>query len=697
MLEAAQHTHSPSVPPALPRPPHPTSTNTRANRPVGGLCFPACHKNARAVFVDSCWKMQHVVGKLYQGHPAAELVILRGSNAPVRHSISPLGTILSTSDSSSFSLESNSFISVDFFTKREERASFLPRADRLVLSHTAQICYCNLSQSTCRDRIVLRNGMELDFGGVKVLVIAPETVECAWHGKRATSVAPPSLHQQRKRVQFNQQVAFSHLDGTETFADLDEDEGDDDDDKEEQGGVCMLVVNHTEFRLTPQQPRIYLSRTGATSRAPGGQDHVASIVLVGNGLHLLLPRVGLVQEPTVPVLLNIPRGMDFPLQSGDVFQFTATVQVQVVMDNLSRGLPSSVRARNKLNPAYSMQSIALECTQARPRLGRWNKRISHHSSRTTALFWDFAHPDAINIGKRPKAGGVCLPDKTLAFVQCTINQHVLGNTPPVFTCEAVRDYKDVYQLIGKSDAHKRVSPIPLRLGDIFCCGKSVFCVVFQQRGNRKAMPMGSTAGKELAQRSSLLPLSHHRVMGKATASLQQAVFDHGQVKEEPVVVPTFQDLRTLLEFFDISLEDNVPIMALLTLRGPQVNRYFLVDPVETTIGSEGMIAIPEDRRMSPVHCRVYFDESQERWMLEDVESQHGTFCKIGTADPLLLCAGDVLCMGQSTIKVLGSNLTLEQVRAEQVVAEQDSSTNEGDSLGWLSELFTAWYPLSRDD
>lgn len=650
---------------------------------------------------------QHVVGKLYQGHPAAELVVIRGSSAPARHPVSSRGTTLCSSDLL-FPSESN-LISVDFLTRREERASFLPRANRLVLSHTAQACYCNLSQSTCRDRVVLRNGMELNFGGTRVTVVAPETMDCAWHGQRAAPVAPPSPHhsQRGKRVRFSRQVACSHLDGTETFDDLDDgDEDDDDEDedehKDEPGGVCcMLVIGRAEFRLTPQQPRIYLSSTGATSRVPGAPNHVASVVLVGsNGLHLLLPRVGRAQQPPpAPVLLNVPRGMDFPLQSGDVFQFAPTAQVQVVMDNLSRGLPSSARARSRLNPAYSMQSIGLECTQARPRHGRWNKRISHHSSsRSTTLFWDFAHPESISLGKRPEAGGVPLPDKTLAAVQCTINQHVVGSAPPVFTCEAVRDYKDVYQLIGKSDAHKRVSPIPLRLGDIFCCGKSVFCVVFQQRGNRKAMPEGSTAGQELAQRSSLLPLSHHRLVGKS-AGVPPSPRNLDQMEDEdrPVAVPSFQDLQSLLEFFDISLEDNVPTMALLTLRGPQANRYFLVDPVETTIGSGGMIAIPEDRRMSPVHCRVYFDEPQERWMLEDVESRHGTFCKIGTADPLLLCAGDVLCMGQSTVKVLGCNLSVDQVRAS-VVAEQDSSAQRGDSLGWFSELLTAWYPLlSRAD
>jgi len=99
-------------------------------------------------------------------------------------------------------------------------------------------------------------------------------------------------------------------------------------------------------------------------------------------------------------------------------------------------------------------------------------------------------------------------------------------------------------------------------------------------------------------------------------------------------------------------------MVLLNTKGPGKQRYFFCHPAETLIGRHDSIHIstPNDSRLSELHARVYFDPQLKRWMLEDLQSEHGTFLKIAEFDdPLMITAGDVFVAGCTTFRVFAQN------------------------------------------
>jgi len=117
----------------------------------------------------------------------------------------------------------------------------------------------------------------------------------------------------------------------------------------------------------------------------------------------------------------------------------------------------------------------------------------------------------------------------------------------------------------------------------------------------------------------------------------------------------FRDLNALLEHFDGYEFGTGPIMILLAVRGPKAKQFFLCDPTETTIGNSvhASISISNDKRMAPYHSRLFFDSQLERWMLEDLQSSHGTFVKVPVEYPALVATGDVFVMGMTLVRIFG--------------------------------------------
>ena len=247
--------------------------------------------------------------------------------------------------------------------------------------------------------------------------------------------------------------------------------------------------------------------------------------------------------------------------------------------------------------------------------------------------------------------------------------------------------KSIFMLCGKADSHSR-PPIALRSGDTIACGKSEFKVVFQQRGNRE-LQGSPDATAELRSRLKAFNYElrvrngrqqQHLVVEQSTEVAEASQQDLGgddadsatsqfknlnrQAKEVSSNFAAsnvlFQDLNALLEHFEVSDFGNGPIMILLTVRGPKAKQFFLCDPLETTIGSSShaSISISNDKRITPYHCRVYFDPILQRWMLEDLQSTHGTFVKVD--EPTIVSTGDVFVMGMTLVRILGTQIPAHQ-------------------------------------
>jgi len=121
----------------------------------------------------------------------------------------------------------------------------------------------------------------------------------------------------------------------------------------------------------------------------------------------------------------------------------------------------------------------------------------------------------------------------------------------------------------------------------------------------------------------------------------------------------FRDLPSLMEHFGQRDFGQGPIMILLSVRGPKQKQFFLCDPLDTIIGSSthASISIDNDKRMSRYHCRLYFDPAVQRWMLEDMQSRHGTFVKVDDP-PTMVSIGDVYLMGTTLVKVFGQTIVV---------------------------------------
>lgn len=628
----------------------------------------------------------------YSCHPDTELFIsnskIDSSSAIIqRESVGDNGIILSSSP-----------FPVDTSLGRSPRIVFLPYLqtdkfasvcvtagkNRMLLCHNGLQCELDLSSSESRDRLVLRHGMEICVNHLTAFsIVAPQSTSCCWHDKRIDKRQRWKNSGDviaKRKVTFSKTICISHLDGTETYKEDDNNEMDSEgeDDAVRQDGEFAIVRGEThKYGLSSVQNELYVLQTGELSYVRTPQA-VALIVLAKDVLHFVLPRIA---KSVAQIGLRIPAGIEFPIQHGDRLTIQTHIVVEVFVSKLSRALPTSTKSRKAINKSHEIKTLALEvcCESSNSNDGKQQRKtkLVHLPSASTPkfAFWDFVMQRSLAIGKRAGfSNAISLPDRSLAFVQCTIDSEPATEGNNFFTVSPVRDFKDVYQLVGRGETSKRMHPVPLRLGDIFVVGRSVFCIVFQQRGNRLAVPKESAARTvsmlEIELRKSAT--SQQKLKHAAAGGLFENLVleeDEDDVEDDPI--PSFQDLNSLLEFFDISVDNNVPLMALLALRGPRKNQYYLVNALETTIGASptATISIGNDRKLSSLHARVYFDESAERWMLEDLESLQGTFCKVGMSDPLLLCCGDVICMGSSTLKVFGSAHSLDDIRSRFALLE----------------------------
>jgi len=389
--------------------------------------------------------------------------------------------------------------------------------------------------------------------------------------------------------------------------------------------------------------------------------------------------------------------------------------IRLTIPKLSRSAPSERSVGSEeggaLNSEHFLASIAVEGTHQLRKM-RWNGSVdaSTNSEAVVVSFAeeffnsspssetsDFAKANngefanlgrMVRIGRSQEKCNLSLPDPHLSRLHAVISRQSVNHfaLTPVETKEGK---KSVYLLCGKTDSHYR-PPIALRTGDSVFVGRSELKVVFQQRGDRK-VHAGATIREELEGRLNTLrrrlnlavkgdakhPPVDESPSKKTTLEENQedAVEDElvtsfktlnpaasekssGSVKRnlsaQVADAPTFRDLNALLDYFDINSSNmSGPMMILMSVRGPKARQFFFINPVETTIGSslDADICIPNDRRMSPFHCRIYFDLNQERWLLDDLQSKHGTFLKVD--EPTLLCSGDVFVMGLSLFRVFG--------------------------------------------
>jgi hypothetical protein len=278
--------------------------------------------------------------------------------------------------------------------------------------------------------------------------------------------------------------------------------------------------------------------------------------------------------------------------------------------------------------------------------------------------------DEFTVGRN---GTVAVP---LDLAMCDKHVSVKRDKDGWLSLAPVRAKRPVQLLLGRSRP-----AVALRLGDCFSLGRSEFCVVFVQRGNRQAMPPDSSVAKELAARvlptrtgeglretkSSKPSLLTPRVPEPKFANLDLDL-DAPDADE-----PTFRDVNALLEHFHLGEQGgDRPLLVVNSTKGPRAKEFFLRDPLEPTFGNvrggNATVCIQSDRRISPLHCRVYFDERAARWMLGDLESEHGTYLKIKMDMPLLLCAGDVFCLGNSVMEVLSKTEEEEEDLVEQTAS-----------------------------
>jgi hypothetical protein len=108
----------------------------------------------------------------------------------------------------------------------------------------------------------------------------------------------------------------------------------------------------------------------------------------------------------------------------------------------------------------------------------------------------------------------------------------------------------------------------------------------------------------------------------------------------------------LLEKLGLIPEGTEPILIILVIRGHMTKKFFLCDPLGTTVGTSPSadISFPGDLKMDGLHCRIYFDVARSRWVLEDLDSKNGTFLRLMSG---FVTSGDVYLLGSALLRVFG--------------------------------------------
>ncbi|KAH9260424.1 hypothetical protein BASA81_001594 [Batrachochytrium salamandrivorans] len=480
----------------------------------------------------------------------------------------------------------------------------------------------SLTRSSQRDRQLLGQGskvvfvlgnetrLELEIAGLRPnQVVDRRRISPA--SEAANSLEALMLYSPSKSVRFSPTVRLQSASGEESVeAERYEEERDA---PAAQSSFAVVSSLGTRHELSPEQPQLFVG----TDIPFGSAGPVACLALAGDCLHLVLPRA--TKARGVEVWLRLPPA--FPLKSGDTADLWGDdgrlCTVQFDIPKPARSVPKS--KKDGFNPAQAMPAIALETSWQDQRRSRWNGAVECAPTSAPRVASFAAGCEDIRLGRACQVGE---PDQTLSSHHATVSSH-----PGGFFSLRPSNAKPVYLLAGKRDQQSRPA-IPLRLGDTFVAGKSEFCVVFQQRGNRVALAPDRTVRDEL----------HLRVAPQSTSSPTKLLAN-------PVANLTAQDEVV-----------KAPMLVLACNVGLTSKQFFLCSALETTIGSLpslNHVSLPSDGRMSAMHCRVYFCESQERWFLEDLGSTHGTFLRVKRDLPLSLCPGDVLSMGLTTIRVLG--------------------------------------------
>ncbi|KAH9260428.1 hypothetical protein BASA81_001598 [Batrachochytrium salamandrivorans] len=579
--------------------------------------------------------------------PCAAVTISRACTPPVTCSrvIPPTGLVLDAGDSPSIARIT------------------LVAGQRYVLDSIGP-AWLKLSGSE-RDRLVLRVDSELRFGQDLILVVkasARPTSLSLDLGRdmdflHLDSSPKKPRNQPSKSVRFSPTVRLQSASGEESVeAERYEEERDA---PAAQSSFAVVSSLGTRHELSPEQPQLFVG----TDIPFGSAGPVACLALAGDCLHLVLPRA--TKARGVEVWLRLPPA--FPLKSGDTADLWGDdgrlCTVQFDIPKPARSVPKS--KKDGFNPAQAMPAIALETSWQDQRRSRWNGAVECAPTSAPRVASFAAGCEDIRLGRACQVGE---PDQTLSSHHATVSSH-----PGGFFSLRPSNAKPVYLLAGKRDQQSRPA-IPLRLGDTFVAGKSEFCVVFQQRGNRVALAPDRTVRDELhlrvASKSCVLhhqspsPQQEEEFSSTSTVDVEERSprFPNLRLDNSAAgdcVVPSFHSVDQFLEFFNLSTLSKEPMMVVMSTKGPKRKEFFVCNALETTFGSSpawNTVSIPSDGRMSATHCRIYFCERQERWLLEDLESRNGTFLRVKRGLPLSLCPGDVLAMGLTTVRVTSAQL-----------------------------------------
>lgn len=453
----------------------------------------------------------------------------------------------------------------------------------------------------------------------------------------------------------------------------------------------LYINNHVVGTLDSSRRTIFLNSGGVSATPLVPTSNILTVPLEsksGGGPFLgaftcdpetdaaffILPR-SRSSNPTIRTFLEIREDVLFPLQADDSFRIADPsgkiqfVELHVNIPLLSRGVPKS--ADDTVNDHQFLNDLGVE-TKYQSKKGKTPPEVMERIL-PKSLF---------SFGKQVKIGrGECevvIGDPHLSRIHASISR--VDNKQFILHTDA--DRKATFLLLGKDETYYR-PPSSLRSGDIFCLGRSELKVVYQQRGDR-ILPKMSNVMLEIEKRCATdqgtinfemtigsdswrtmsstagIDVSHSDIVSVESGATtgggdRRSPFDKmDSAAEGACIRPTFKDVPSMMSYFGIKSLGDGPVMILESISGPEAHRFFMCSPLETIIGSSkyANVSIQKDRRMSPMHARVYFCVNRGRWVLEDLNSQHGTFLRISHEDTLL-CAGDVFLMGLSLVKFFG--------------------------------------------
>jgi len=182
----------------------------------------------------------------------------------------------------------------------------------------------------------------------------------------------------------------------------------------------------------------------------------------------------------------------------------------------------------------------------------------------------------------------------------------------------------------------------LRSKDVFKVGRVEIKIIFQ--GRRDAFVPAATAATEVMLASGAdKSKSKTRLLDDNGVFTRSLADSDGQITSEE-----------LLDKLGVKHRDghDSSLLIILVMRGQHSRRFFLIDDRGATIGSSPSadISFDGDTKMSPLHARIYFCPEQRRWVLEDLDSEQGTFLLFHGGN---ITSGDVYLAGASFFRVFG--------------------------------------------